>query len=591
MFTPVVEYPSVADAGAVAPLAVTTVPNGRPIDAGRPTPFVSPAPAVTLLREESTNHPFALAIAAAWSCYGAKPAKVENVLKLVHGSAPEPISPEKAAERADRRQRALKLYADLFAAGHHTTFQHATFVFVLDNVSRLAIWSFFHAHPYYNSEQVSQRYREVSGDVMVTPALPEPALGIYQAAIERSLAGYRRLTELLTPDLQRDYATVFPARAKAKSETAARRIAAAVQKRAQEVARYVLPLATPAHLYHTVNGLTLLRYYVLANQPDAPTEARFIVNRMVEEVLAVDPFFLGAPGYPLDLRVLGAGETLEAQAFAHWRANLSQTAQETEAFCRGFDADLGALDSRLLSFNPAAERVMADAVRAVLGLSATAMGDGEAIAQVLDGARNPYLGHPMFLAMNSKLMQTMNHVPFTFQKRISGAEEAQNQRHRGTLSSSPILTAHLRREPDAIVPWAIARNAEAWAEYEATIRAMWDAKNALLDLGVSPEVCLYLLPNSHRVRFYESGTLLTYFWKWIKRLCFDAQREIFETARQEVAQVRAVLPIIGCYVDGPPCVMRSRAGTKPICPEGERYCGIPVWREHVFEELAKRRVM
>ena len=57
-----------------------------------------------------------------------------------------------------------KLYADLFAAGHHTTFQHATFVFVLDNVSRLAIWSFFHSHPYYNSEQVSQRYREVSGE-------------------------------------------------------------------------------------------------------------------------------------------------------------------------------------------------------------------------------------------------------------------------------------------------------------------------------------------------------------------------------------------------------------------------------------------
>ena len=45
--------------------------------------------------------------------------------------------------------------------------QHATFVFVLDNVSRLAIWSFFHAHPFYNSEQVSQRYREVSGKTMV----------------------------------------------------------------------------------------------------------------------------------------------------------------------------------------------------------------------------------------------------------------------------------------------------------------------------------------------------------------------------------------------------------------------------------------
>jgi thymidylate synthase ThyX len=188
-------------------------------------------------------------------------------------------------------------------------------------------------------------------------------------------------------------------------------------------------------------------------------------------------------------------------------------------------------------------------------------------------------------------MQTMTHVPFTFQKRISGAEDAQNQRHRGTLSSRPLLTAHLRREPDVILPWAIGKNTEARAEYEAVVRALWEAKNALLDRGVAPEVALYLLPNSHRVRFFESGSLLTYYWKWVKRLCYDAQREIFETARQEVAQVRAVLPTIGHFVDGPPCVMRSRSGARPICPEGERYCGIPVWRGYDFAELDQRRVV
>ena len=75
--------------------------------------------------------------------------------------------------RPARRTRAERLYRDLFDAGHHTTFQHANFVFVLDGVSRLAIWSFFHHHPHYNSEQVSQRYREVSGKVMVIPDLTE----------------------------------------------------------------------------------------------------------------------------------------------------------------------------------------------------------------------------------------------------------------------------------------------------------------------------------------------------------------------------------------------------------------------------------
>ena len=546
--------------------------------------FASSPPIVRLLRDESASHPVATAIAAAWSCYGGRPAKTDNVVKL--------IDAEPSGDPSGRRAKALKLYADLFAAGHHTTMQHANFVFVLDNVSRLAIWSFFHSHPNYNSEQVSQRYREVTGASMTTPDLPEPLLTIYRDAIERSLTGYRRLIEILTPDFERDYGAVFPARVKAKSDEAVARVAGAVQKKSQEVARYVLPLATPAHLYHTVNALTLLRYHVLANQPDAPTEVRYIVNRMIDEVLAVDPNFLGAPGLPLDLRLIGAGELLEARALENWRENLAQSDAQTETFCREFDDALGPWEnSRLISWHADSERLMAGAVRTVLGVPGAGMSDDDAIAQVLDGRKNPYLGHPLYLAMNSKLMQTMNHVPFTFQKRISGAEDAQNQRHRGTPSSSPLLTGHLRRAPDVITPWAIERNSAALAEYDDTIRAMWDAKNRLLDGGAAREHALYLLPNSHRVRFYESGTLMAYYWKWIKRLCYDAQREIFATARQEVAQVREAMPRIGRFVDGPPCVMRSRAGSLPFCPEGERFCGIPVWKGYAFETLEERRVM
>jgi thymidylate synthase ThyX len=556
-------------------------------------PFLSAAPGVTLLREESTQHPFALAVAAAWSCYGGRPAKVETVQKLVYGPEPDGLSPVKAADRAHRRERAMKLYADLFAAGHHTTLQHANFVFVLDNVSRLAIWSFFHAHPFYNSEQVSQRYREVTGETMVTPDLPPAELEIYSEAIQRALEGYRNLTELLTPDMARRYGGIFPGRAKAKGSTAEGRFADAVQKRAQEVARYVLPLATPAHLYHTINGLTLLRYHVLASQPDVPSEVRAIVDRMLAEVLAVDPYFLGAPGFPLDLRLLDTGEALEARALDEWRGALAQPelAAESTAAREAFDEALGPYDSRLIGYDADAERVMAEAVRAVLAITPEALSDEDALAQVLDPTRNPYLGHPLFLGMQSKLMQTLSHVPFTWAKRISMAEDAQNQRHRGTAGSRPLLLAWNSPEPDVIVPWAIKQNPAALAEYDATIRALTEARATLLDRGVPPEATFYLIPNAQRIRFYESGTLLDYYWKWVKRLCYDAQREIFETAVDEVAQVRQVLPKIGRYVDGPPCVMRSRAGTAPICPEGERFCGIPVWRGYTFEELEARRVM
>ncbi len=553
-------------------------------------PFISASPSVRLLTDESTAHPFAVTIAAAWSCYGAKPAKSENVLKLLNGSGPANQTTEQSADRADRRDRALKLYADLFAAGHHTTFQHSNFTFVLDNVSRLAIWSFFHSHPHYNSEQVSQRYREVSGSVMTTPDLPAAQLAIYQSAIEQSLEGYRRLTEILSVDALSGYGSVFPSRVKAESAEAQEKLAGAIQKKAQEVARYVLPLATPAHLYHTVNGLTLLRYLVLASGPDVPTEVRFIVQQMVDQVLAVDPLFLGSPEYPLNLRPLLEDESLESQTFARWHESVGQRADDAQRFVTDFDSQMGPWrNSRLTSWNANGEHVLADAVRTVIG--ATDMPDSDAISTVLNGADNSYLGHSLYLGMNSKVMQTLNHVPFTFQKRISGAEDAQNQRHRGTLASRPILQAHLLRNPDVITPWAIARNPEALTVYNQTVNALWNAKNQLIDAGAPVETALYLLPNSHRVRFYESGTLMTYYWKWIKRLCYDAQREIFETAVEEVAQVREVYPTIGKYVDGPPCVMRSRTETRPFCPEGERFCGVPVWRGYQFETLADRRVL
>ena len=37
-------------------------------------------------------------------------------------------------------------------------------------------------------------------------------------------------------------------------------------------------------------------------------------------------------------------------------------------------------------------------------------------------------------------------------------------------------------------------------------------------------------------------------------------------------------PAIGTHL-GPPCVMRDRAKRSPKCPEGDRYCGVPVWRD------------
>jgi hypothetical protein len=46
---------------------------------------------------------------------------------------------------------------------------------------------------------------------------------------------------------------------------------------------------------------------------------------------------------------------------------------------------------------------------------------------------------------------------------------------------------------------------------------------------------------------------------------------------EEASQIREVHPAIGRFLL-PPCGHRELAGSKPYCPEGDRYCGIPVWK-------------
>src|SRR5258708_10933552 len=91
-------------------------------------------PRVTL--RNAWAHPSDSAIAAARTCY-----------------APRLIGPEEITDK----QR-LNIGAATFYSGHHTVYQHAHFEFGLEHISRQFVWSFLHAHPFYNSEQQSQRY-------------------------------------------------------------------------------------------------------------------------------------------------------------------------------------------------------------------------------------------------------------------------------------------------------------------------------------------------------------------------------------------------------------------------------------------------
>jgi thymidylate synthase ThyX len=492
--------------------------------------------------------PYELAIASARTCYSGK--------GIIY---PEDVSrDEKTIELRDR------IAASTMEAGHLTTRQHAHFTFALSGVSRQFIWSFLHSHPFYNSEQVSQRYVKVRRGNFVVPPLPEDAETVYVETLESQMQAYERLIDLLREPLSSDFFERFPARRK-KAET----WAGAINKRAYEVARYVLGVGTTAYLYHTVSALTLLRYAKLIRLFETPDEQRVAIERMIDCVKQLDPLFAKEVSDPVPLE-----ETLEYRCY-------QQSTCKPKAAARGFTDDfdrrLEGKVSRLTTYTAHAEPTLAQAMRFALGLSEAEMPDDRALECLLDPKENRTLGDTLNTATLDRLSQLLHHVQFTFQKKLSHTADSQDQRHRTVLSSRPLLACHYHGEPDYITPFGITQSEPAQQLYRQTMEASFRAINRLLEMGVKQEYAFYLLPNAYPIRMVSSGDLHAWQHKWKLRSCYNAQEEIFRATIDEVSQVNALFPRLARHLRAP-CYVRLRAGHRPYCPEGDRFCGVPVWK-------------
>jgi flavin-dependent thymidylate synthase len=507
--------------------------------------FSSPAPKVRLVH--AFDRPYENVVATARTCYSSKGI----------------ISEDQASARPDRRDAIAK---SIYEAGHHTTFQHAHFQFSLENVSRQFLWTFLHSHPFYNSEQVSQRYVEVSRGNYAVPPLGTRERDLYEKTARRQQEAYARLTELLTPLARERYFGLFPGRTRGDGRT---RFAGSVRKRAQEIARYLLPVATFSYLYHTVSGITLFRYWRLCESMDAPAEQREVVGQMVAEVLRHDPLYASVLQDPLPLE-----ETPEYAAFR----SLPRVRTAGRAFREEFDRDLDGRVSRLVDWKGKNEEILASAVREILGLPRAALSDDDAIRMVLDPSRNRALGETLTLTTHGKLSRALFHPSYTFRKKLSHTADSQDQRHRMTPASRPALPAYLSDEPDYIVPMLLGDVPEADALYRATMEETWAAIGELRARGVADEFAAYLLPNAVAIRFTESADLLNLHHKFAMRLCYNAQEEIWRASLDEALQIREVNPRIGPWLL-PPCTLRHLAGVRPVCPEGERFCGVVVWKK------------
>jgi thymidylate synthase ThyX len=505
-------------------------------------------PAVTL--RTAPQVPFDGAIAAARTCYSPRVVGTDEI--------------------TDRQRDTIGTLT--FDAGHHTVYQHAHFEFGLENVSRHFVWSFLHSYPFYNSEQSSQRYVRLKEPRAFVPPLDGEARLVYEQAIERAWDRYAELAALLKDDafsILKELRYVRPT----TSAERLRQIERDAEKRAIETARYVIPIGAFTSMVHTISGLVLHRLQRMMHSGDTPFETALVVGEMVRLVKEWDPLFFEKVG-------LGAlaPDALPEATFPRPRA-------DGDAYAAAFDARLNGRWSRLRDASPGAEGVIADAVRAVFGLTESDLADDEALDRVMNPARNRYRLDVLNVSHHSPLMRSLHHAIYVFEKRLSHTADSQDQRHRMVPASRPLMTFADTRRPDYITPRLIEANARAKQVYDQAMQESWDAKNRLLELGVPLEFALYLLPNAKTLRFVESGSLLALLHKWTLRTCFNAQEEIYLASMDELAQVRDAHPRLARHI-GPPCVIRNGL-VSPRCTEGTHFCGIPVWRDF---PLAVRRL-
>jgi thymidylate synthase ThyX len=523
-------------------------------------------PRVTL--RNAFAHPFDSAIAAARTCYA---------LRL--------IGPEEITEK----QR-INIGAATFYSGHHTVYQHAHFEFGLENISRQFVWSFLHAHPFYNSEQQSQRYVRLDRAHVYVPAeslfFNEGSRAIYERAIARSWNYYRELSALLSGDARailNDIWHVGPM----SHVNRIQKIERSAEKRSIEIARYVLPLAAFTTMVHTISGIVLHRLWRMCSASDTPTEAREVIGQMVALARDIDPQFFERFGTePLEEIPEWANRPAVVNQDDHFaQSNGTGAATSSgEAFAREFDAKLAGRASKLIDYSPNSPRIAAEAFRAVLGLTESQCSDAEAIDRLLNPARNLYRLETLNVGVHAPAMRALQHVNYTFAKKISHTADSQDQRHRMVPGSRPLLTLSDTREPDFITPMLLDGNPRAKDVYERAMHDAWDAKDELLDRGVPAEIALYVLPNAKAIRLVESGSLLHLIHKWTMRTCFNAQEEIYRASMDELAQLCEVHPQFAPYV-GPPCYVRAGI-TTPICTEGSHFCGVKVWLD--FPNVVRR---
>jgi len=403
---------------------------------------------------------------------------------------------------ASKWEKKNDLLNSIFKAGHHTTLMHYHFTILIEGMSRLLIWRLLHSHPFYNSEQVSQRYAKMKIENFTYPK--EADKEKWKKYYEKMFSYYEQLIEILTPEIEK----ILP---KFKKKEA--------KKRAQEFARYLLPMGMNAHLYHTVNVITALRYIAAAKAlPEAKNEALEFVDALEKEMLKIDK----------DLKPLIDFAKNEKVVFPEIDLEKIKREKEVKESVEVFD---------IVDYDFELNENFAG----VLRLSSMFLDES------ILGSFNSYI-------------------------KLSLSADAQNQRHRRSPAVRPKLEDTYKR--DYYIPKVIKdKSLELYKKALEESYEFFEYEKEKLGFGEAA----YALLNAHNIEIIEHDDFNEFAHKAQMRLCYNAQEEIFDIVYKQVIKLKeAGVKAADNFL--PPCTIRYRQGLKPVCPEGERFCGVKVWK-------------
>src|SRR3989344_1732027 len=469
-------------------------------------------------------------------------------------------SPGITKMRVREDERALKVADSTLAAGHHTTRLHANYTFLIEGTSRSSIHDERHQDPFYNTEQQSQRYVEANeGNYIVPSGLTPEQRKIYKESAEFSNKAYFELLEPLRKGAGIRVRDMYPEKGWVVEGTA-KRLEQKSRKISQEVARYVLPIAQKTTYYHTLSALQLIRHFRASQMPHVTDEGRFTVAGMISEIAKVDPSILEELRKPISFDI--PKEPINQQYI---------TLHKQE-----FDDELNGRNSKLSDTVPNIQQRLADGYRNVNGIPSSVVSDSRVLERLMDPSQNKLLADVYDVGMLDPTTAALRQVNLAFKTKLSHTADSQRQRHRRTPGATPPIETSYDGKPDYMTPMIIKGNPDLNERYQQIMDVSYKNVERALDAGIPSSSALLLLPNAHTLRVEENGDLFDWIHRWKQRLCYLAQEEIFFISVEQVEQVGKLIPEAKNVLLAP-CGIRQHAGVRPRCPEGDRWCGKPVY--------------